>query len=618
MHPLKQTNFWFVYSLHKATKSSAILFLCRSFMLLGKKEFLQMSYAILRFAKLKTNGEIGGATSHAMRTRPTPNVVSGVSNKILWGTASPHLDIHEKIDAAKSRSNSVKCIEGLISASPEFFENMKKGQFKDWVNSSCRYIFETFGKENVAHVQLHLDESTPHLTYFVVPNKDGTLNARHWLGGKEKLQQRQDEYAAAVAHLGLDRGVRGSKATHQETQKYYGAQKAETPEWRDPTLLELAQGGGKWLDEIRSSFEQMQLSANSAKVERNKSKEQQKTLKNISERSQKTSVNLEKAKEQLDRLRALPLDVVASELALEKDTDDNFKDAEKRFAITINGRKFFDHKSASGGGGSIDLVKHCLDCDFNEAKAWLVSRFGGDALLSEAIHEAQRDVKKIKKELSDGTVKAFKPPAPVPENWEAVRRYLNRARGLSGKLLDGLFKQGKLYADRFSNIVFSGERSAALRGTNPNKPFKGLAVGSDKSEAWRCVVGRDEDKHKCLVIGESPIDALSYAQMHDIRGTIAATHGIASMMPKNLQAGAWQKTIIAYDRDDAGKRAATKLKSDIEERGFPNVVIHHPMTGKDWNDEMLTGYENFLKKKRGSNGSESDFQPRTEPKPPKM
>lgn len=576
-----------------------------------------MSYAILRFKKLKTNSEIAGATSHAMRTRKTPNIVSGVDNRILWGTASPHLDIHAKIDAAKSRSNSVKCIEGLATASPEFFENMDKGQFKDWVNSSCRHILKTFGKENVAHIQLHLDETTPHLTFFAVPNKDGRLNARHWLGGKEELRKRQDEYAAAVEHLGLERGVRGSKATHQEVQNFYGSIKAETPEWREPSFLDIAQGGGKWLEEMRSSFEEMQLSSTSAKAERHTAKQQQKTLKNISERSQKTSVNLDKAKEQLDRLRALPLDVVASELSLEKDTDDNFKDAEKRFSISINGRKFFDHKSSSGGGGSIDLVKHCLDCDFNEAKAWLVSRFGGDALLSEAVHQAQREVKQIKRDISDGTVKTFKPPTPVKENWDSVRRYLNRARGLSGKLLDGLFKQGKLYADRFSNIVFSGERSASLRGTNPNKPFKGLAVGSDKSEAWRCTVGRDEEKHRCLIIGESPIDSLSYAQMHNIRGTVAATHGVTPTMPKNLQAGAWQKTIIAYDRDETGKVAASKLKADIEARGFPEVVIHHPSLGKDWNEEMLNNYEHFQQSKQDIPPSQSDFKPHTEPKAPK-
>ena len=585
------------------------------------------NYAIFRVKKLKTNSEIAGAVSHAMRTRPTPNIVSGGMNRVLWGSPTPAPDIHAKIDAAQSRSNSVKCIEVLATASPDFFKDMKKGDFKKWVNASCNHLLKTFGKDNVVHLQLHLDESTPHITGFIVPNKDGRLNARHWLGGKEAMRELQTGYHDAVKHLGLERGVKGSKATHQQVQQFYGAIDAETPEWRDPTFLELASGGGSWVEEIKANYEQMQLAAASSKVERHKHKEQQATSKSVSERSERTKKNAEKSaeearksKETLDRLRALPLEQVALELGLEKDTDDNWKDAQKRLAISINGRKFFDHKQGTGGGGSIDLVKHSLgdDTSFNDAKAWLMSRFGGDAIIQERLIESRKEIRKVDHMIASGEAKVFRPPQPVEANWPTVERYLNKARGLSRKLLQAVHEAGKIYADRFSNAVFAGERQASLRGTDLAKPFKGMAVGSDKSEAWRCTVGPEHRKHEHLIIGESAIDALSYAQMHNLRGTVASTNGVSPHMPKNLKGGAWQQVIVCYDNDPSGKNVGEKLVTDIRSNGFPKVSLETPPIAKDWNAQMILQSEQNQQQKQQKMSPERQQEAPTEPKPPKM
>ncbi|WP_265278070.1 plasmid recombination protein [Nostoc sp. KVJ3] len=45
--------------------------------------------------------------------------------------------------------------------------------------------------------------------------------------GRIKLSKLQDSYAAALAPLGIERGVKGSKATHTKVKEYYQAVNSE-------------------------------------------------------------------------------------------------------------------------------------------------------------------------------------------------------------------------------------------------------------------------------------------------------------------------------------------------------------------------------------------------------
>ena len=65
---------------------------------------------------------------------------------------------------------------------------------------STEWLVREYGRENIAHLRLHGDEQTPHLTGFIVPlDKAGHLNARKWIGGAARCRQQQTDYAAAVA-----------------------------------------------------------------------------------------------------------------------------------------------------------------------------------------------------------------------------------------------------------------------------------------------------------------------------------------------------------------------------------------------------------------------------------
>jgi hypothetical protein len=86
-----------------------------------------------------------------------------------------------------------------------------------------QWLKQRYGAANVVNFSVHLDEQTPHIHAVVVPlDAKGKLNCRHYLGGREKLQELQDSFAAAHQGIGLERGVQGSKAHHTTVKQFYG------------------------------------------------------------------------------------------------------------------------------------------------------------------------------------------------------------------------------------------------------------------------------------------------------------------------------------------------------------------------------------------------------------
>ncbi len=190
-----------------------------------------MGYAIMRTAKLKGAGSIGGSIAHAYRERETPNADQERTpdNEVLV-QYDPE-QCHQDIEKGRTRSDNVEVIEVVLTTSPEWMENATPEQKEQWKNESMEWLKEEFGEENIQSAVLHKDETTDHISAHVTPIKDGKLNAKEWLGGKKKCQEIQDRYAEKVKDLGLNRGERGSKAKHQEVSKYYArVEKAATLE----------------------------------------------------------------------------------------------------------------------------------------------------------------------------------------------------------------------------------------------------------------------------------------------------------------------------------------------------------------------------------------------------
>lgn len=182
-----------------------------------------MSFAILRTAKLKSFGEIGGSLSHNYRDRPSPNANSQLTQNNENSLSSAQLvmsAIKDKLPE-KRRKDAVLCVEYLITASPDWV-GWNKSDEQKYFDDAKKWLEDRHGKENVIATTIHRDESTPHLVAYVVPLVDGKLNAKHFLGGREKLSKMQTDFAANVGQsVGLVRGLEGSKAEHQTVKQYY-------------------------------------------------------------------------------------------------------------------------------------------------------------------------------------------------------------------------------------------------------------------------------------------------------------------------------------------------------------------------------------------------------------
>ena len=182
-----------------------------------------MSFAILRTAKLKSFGEIGGSLSHNYRDRPTPNANSQLTQNNENSLSSAELvmsAIKDKLPE-KRRKDAVLCVEYLITASPDWVGWHKSDEQK-YFDDAKRWLEYRHGKDNVIATTIHRDESTPHMIAYVVPLVDGKLNAKKFLGGREKLSKMQTDFADNVGKsVGLVRGLEGSKAEHQTIKQYY-------------------------------------------------------------------------------------------------------------------------------------------------------------------------------------------------------------------------------------------------------------------------------------------------------------------------------------------------------------------------------------------------------------
>ena len=164
---------------------------------------MKAQYAILRFAKYK-GPEIGHIESHNERTKE-----KYASNPDI-DTARSHLNFHlvtperkyraeaEKQIAeagCRTRSDSVRVVEALVTASPEFFKGKTKTEVKAYFTEALDFIQKYQSKETIISAVVHMDEKTPHMHLCFVPlTEDKRLSAKEIVGNKKKLTWWQDEF----------------------------------------------------------------------------------------------------------------------------------------------------------------------------------------------------------------------------------------------------------------------------------------------------------------------------------------------------------------------------------------------------------------------------------------
>ena len=160
-------------------------------------------YAILRFAKYK-GPEIGRIEAHDERTKEkyasNPDVDTSRSRlnfHLVKPKRSYRAEAEKQIAEAgcRARKDSVRVVEPLITASPEFFANKKPKEVKEFFAHALEFIQKKQAPETIISAVVHMDEKTPHMHLCFVPlTEDKRLSAKDIIGNKKKLTQWQDEF----------------------------------------------------------------------------------------------------------------------------------------------------------------------------------------------------------------------------------------------------------------------------------------------------------------------------------------------------------------------------------------------------------------------------------------
>lgn len=215
-----------------------------------------MPQVSLRVAKIKKSS-LGVVQKHNQREEIPHYVDQKIShlNQAVIGGKSLTSDVLNRISnlgitiAHGKQNESTVAMEIVLSASPEYFRNNpeERGTYDAkktiaWCEANTQFLKSKFG-DNLVRLDLHMDEATPHFHAIVTPiktkkrkkrrtkqqiknNEPAKIEIKQVLDAssmfnKQALIQLQTEAAEAVAHLGIQRGKRGSDATHTTIKEWY-------------------------------------------------------------------------------------------------------------------------------------------------------------------------------------------------------------------------------------------------------------------------------------------------------------------------------------------------------------------------------------------------------------
>jgi len=290
-------------------------------------------------------------------------------------------------------------------------------------------------------------------------------------------------------------------------------------------------------------------------------------------------------KDDIARIRALPLETVLQRLGAERDPKDpahNWRLGASR--ITVTEARFYDHNGAgalhrmregrAGGGGAIDLVQYLKDVGFREAVRELRGLEASRAVTPAAATAPS----------SRSSADTRPQPVPAPDRTARAHWYLTAVRRIPDSLVDQELQGGQVFADARGNVVFRLRNEAGqevgyeVRGTY-DKPYHSV-----HGEKGMFVTKGDHARTVAFV--ESGIEALSYRALRGT-GLIVSTTGSAiekpAAMGRLLQARGYE-IVTAYNADKSGDRLAERLR----ELMGGEVRRDRPSGewGKDWNEYL--------------------------------
>jgi len=178
-------------------------------------------YAIMRFAKQK--GGFGALEAHHERTKEkyasNPDIDTNRSKHnfhIITPEVSYKKESDSRIELAgcRTRKDSVRFVDTLITASPDFFKSKKCDEIKTYFQTAVDFLSKKIGRGNIFTAVVHLDERTPHMHLCFTPiTEDGRLSAKDIIGNQAQLIKWQDNFFEHMvkAFPNIERGESASK-----------------------------------------------------------------------------------------------------------------------------------------------------------------------------------------------------------------------------------------------------------------------------------------------------------------------------------------------------------------------------------------------------------------------
>lgn len=172
-----------------------------------------------RLAEVNSHNMRLKSEGHCNPDGPGPVVLEG--GRDLVRSVKERLSQHG-IDPGKLRKNGAIAFEVILTASHRFFTDgpLQEQQRRAgaWVAAACAFARKTWSESQIVSMVLHMDEYTPHIHVILMPLVKKVLSrwperGSTWrlvgreISGPGKYQRVHDEYARAMAPLGLRRGV---------------------------------------------------------------------------------------------------------------------------------------------------------------------------------------------------------------------------------------------------------------------------------------------------------------------------------------------------------------------------------------------------------------------------
>jgi Plasmid recombination enzyme len=463
-----------------------------------------MPYAVARIAKLK-QANLGGSGMHVSRSRETPNADLSklkdnhtlIHNDDLDLALSEivHNKIHSVEQRRKIRPDAVYAVEILLTASPEYFRpndpskygDYQVGKLDAWAKTSKDWLQREYG-DRIVRAELHLDEATPHIHAYLVPtDENGQLNCKKIFGGRAKMFAFQDSYAAATQHLGLERGVKNSRAEHTTVKDYYSVVNAASQEL-DLNDISVVQARAVAYAQMQKDHQELE-----------------RRLKYVADQRDLLSKKLEQTQEalkvqsQVNQSLSMPEPLIS--LA--------------RVACELRLSPGAFNKQMK----PLDLVLENQNTDLIGAAYWLTERFGAAATM-QLVNERVRQL------VTEQIPSQFIPPRPERGKWGEVKDNLTKARQLPTKLVERLHDEGLIYADREGRLICL-YRDFEERVTGAVAIDLGVDVGNDSklirqsmtidgsklTGGWCYFQAPRQGNIDLVVVLEDVLEAMAYATL---------------------------------------------------------------------------------------------------------